>query len=982
MSNNQLWKAKLAAWIHDPAEKSLTLLRDKTGHEFGTAKKLRNALNIDYGDLLKEADWYASAADRPQFPRKEKDGSYASWTQVNFAEKPVLKHPLTGTELNLGKLSDIHPEHVKALSTDHFKQLMVESADGEGYDWEKTLLNFWRFAPDLNSTELGKLWRLLPADTRVPDHTIWEHLDIVSAFAGAMNQDKNSTPALLSVSFGPIQGFIAEARSTSDLWAGSHLLARIAWEGMRVVCEQLGPDAVLFPNLRGVPLVDVWLRDKGLPDQLFADEEWAKTKTDVNPLFAAALPNRFVALVPADKAKLIAEQIESEVKEFVNQQGTRALKKILKAIGEDSQSDLHCYKQLDEQLKGFPEVYWAAVPWSLAGNDKKADDRELRSILSNFLEDSEHDGFLNSDAWKVLQNEIALDGAKFYQPNPGVLYPALYDLLDRVAAASKSARPFSQLKQYGYRSSLNGEREWLTLNEEQLSLPPGQRGDTLWSKLAEVKPSWAKKGEHLDALNTIKRLWPTLFLEEVGEIVGSSVQRYVISTHTLALSVSLDEWLRSPNKRGLPIRLKAVLGALKEQGENAVALPKCMMPMVSNDKDAELLCKWLPAALDQFRDLQVYGAKDEQAQSDEALHNLESDIAQLFGAKPEAYYGLILLDGDKMGAWVSGDEKYQISYGDCWHPAIRSGVENKFADNPSVQKYFNQKRATSPARHRSISEALNQFSIKVARFVVEDCFKGKLIYSGGDDVLAFVCVDDLLPAMTALRYFYSGRPLPEWVMQRLRKTRKEWFDESGNCWKFKSENGYLLLNLKGKSELLLTMGEKAEASCGAIVAHHQAPLGTVLNHLRAAESEAKNAGGRNAFSLQVFKRAGGKISVTDKWEREQSEKSQSPELLDRLIHMLSRSDVSRRAAYHSLTWLKQLPHDASPDLLKASLAFQFEQQGSQSDRQLADELIDYVTSTNTRREPDGSLASMIENILMVSEFLARETRHAVDKEVV
>lgn len=129
---------------------------------------------------------------------------------------------------------------------------------------------------------------------------------------------------------------------------------------------------------------------------------------------------------------------------------------------------------------------------------------------------------------------------------------------------------------------------------------------------------------------------------------------------------------------------------------------------------------------------------------------------------------------------------------------------------------------------------MNQFSIKVARFVVEDCFKGKLIYSGGDDVLVFVCVDDLLPAMTMLRYLYSGKPVPEWVANRLdAKTRK----------RVDSKNGYLLLDGK----LLMTMGEKAEASCGAVVAHHQAPLGYVLRQLRAAESKAKNAGGRNAF---------------------------------------------------------------------------------------------------------------------------------------
>ena len=951
MSNNNLWKTKLAAWLHDPAEKALILLRDKTGHEWGTVKRLRDELGIDYGDMLKQADWYASAADRPQFPL-EKDGKrYAAWTQVDFADKPVLKHPLTGTAFNLGKLGDIKPEHLKKVSEDHFRSLIIKSEDGTP-DWKKTLLNYWRFGSDSPAPELNHLWQNLPADTRIPDHSIWAHLDIVSAFAGAMTADKDKTPALLSVSFGPVQGFIAEARSTSDLWAGSHLLARIAWEGMKVVCEEFGADAVLFPNLRGVPLVDVWLYDQLKTDKdakvRFEAMDWFKQKTDTNPLFAAALPNRFVALVPADQAKDIAEHIERKVRMFVKELGDASLRRILKEIGLDETDDSpYCFAQLKAQLAGFPEVYWAAVPWSLATKGKQADTTQLHSILSNFFpEDEKKMGFLGSDAWKVLQKDIELDGAKFYMPNPGVLYPALYDLLDRVAAAAKSARPFTQLKQEGYRSSMNGEREWLTLNRDQLEWNAERRKKegTLWTKLAAKRQSWVKKDEHLDALNAIKRAWPSLFAGEVEAIIGAKINRYVVSTHTLALAVSMDEWLKNPTPISLRLR-----NLLEASPVDPAALPRRLMSSLK-DQDTDLLCRKLPGVLDWLKE-------QEGKQAEEMLRNAESDLKDIFGKKPETYYGMILLDGDKMGAWVSGDEDYQIAYQDCWHPTIRENVKQRFGNNQPLQAYLQEKRQTSPARHRAISEALNQFSIKVARVVVEDCFKGKLIYSGGDDVLAFVCVDDLLPAMTMLRYLYSGKPVPAWIATKLDDRTSKRFD---------SKNGYLLLDGK----LLLTMGEKAEASCGAVVAHHQAPLGYVLRQLRAAESKAKNAGGRNAFSLHVFKRAGGEISVTDKWERSDATDKNAPELLAKLMAMLARNDVSRRAAYHSLTWLKQLPPQPDPDMLKINLAHQFGKQGSKNDRDLAYELAAYV-SDHCQENPAG----VLENMLMVAEFLARETRH-------
>lgn len=88
-----IWLAKLAAWTHDPAEKALVLLRDPAGHEGGTVRELQQTLfPSGIGSLaahVKRADHWASAADRPQFPRDSKDGRYAAWTQVRFSESPT-----------------------------------------------------------------------------------------------------------------------------------------------------------------------------------------------------------------------------------------------------------------------------------------------------------------------------------------------------------------------------------------------------------------------------------------------------------------------------------------------------------------------------------------------------------------------------------------------------------------------------------------------------------------------------------------------------------------------------------------------------------------------------------------------------------------------------------------------------------------------------------------------------------------------------
>ncbi len=955
--NNRLWKAKLAAWVHDPAEKALVLLRDRTGHEWGTVAVLREQLlgsremPADVTRLVKRADWYASAADRPQFPTGQSDHRYVKWTQVDFAKQPVLKHPLTGEDFDLPPLADIPVDELKSISQSHFESL-IQRDESDAVDWRRTQLAYWRFGPEtptnLNLDEdlelkLNHLWQNLPADTRIPDHSIWSHLDNVSAFAGAMAGDATETASLLTVSFGPVQGFIAEARSISDLWAGSHLLSCIAWEGMRVVAEQLGPDAIVFPNLRAVPLVDVWLRDDmQLKSELFQNTDWANKDqgSDANALFSAALPNRFVAIVPADQAAELGRAIKNAVQEYIQKTGQQAMDRVLEEIGEEP-ADQHCYTQLRLQLKDFPEVQWASIPWSLAEGQPDSrghipvDTRELRSLLGDFYPEpeSEKPGFLGSSVWQLLGQEISVDGVRFYKPNPGALYPAIYDLLDRVASATKTIRPFRALCQEGYRSTLNGEREWLTLDQDELHLPPGQRDRTLWARLASKHPVWVKNGEHLDALMMIKRLWPTLFVEKVSDILNNqNIRRYIVSTHTLSLSVSLDQWIQEGQ-----CRLSQEHRAELENVDQRTALPRRLLTRIrklrdrNSQEDAELLCRALPGLMDSDR---------------QKAERISSDV---FSTKPENYYGILLFDGDRMGAWVAGNEPdYLIPFEKSWHPQIRDSVQQRFGKNQDIRKYLEEYRPLSPARHRAISEALNGFSLGIARYVVEERYKGKLVYAGGDDVMAFVCVDDLLPAMELLNSLYSGRDLPT---------------NSGNpC--IDSRNGYVRI----RRHLFATMGQKATASCGAVIAHHQIPLGLVMREVRAAEKYAKQSGDRDAFCLKILKRSGGAIAVTEKWRQNGGS---VPQLIQRLAHALAEEKASRRAAYHSVAWLRQLSPHPDADMLRTALGHQFVRQGISQGQSLARDLVTLTEKAKCENHRD-----YLSDLLMVSEFLARETRMA------
>lgn len=993
-NTDTFWQTKLHARLHDPAEKALVLLRDPEGHEGGTSRALHRDLGFhnlpvkewldpDNAEVLdtvlfkqgipitmykavKRADWWAAGADRPQWPvetipaqtGRSETVRVKDWARVRWTEQPVLIHPLSGKAFDLGNLGDTDISDIKSRSFDHFSSLILK--DGERVDWQRTLLAFWRFGPELREDEnrkFGHLWPLLPADTRVPDHSIWDHLDLTSAFAGAFAADPQGEAALLALSIGPVQSFIAAARSTSDLWASSHLLSRLSWEAMKVVCERLGPDAILFPRLRGVPQVDIWLRDAmKLSRKWFEKCEWTNTATDANPFFAAALPNRFVAVVPASEASDIARSVETSVRTWLQNLGKQVVDRLLAEAGLADGTEQYCHKQMRDQLQGFPEVHWAAVPFSLVRprNEEQQTDLDviqLSKAMAPFfgVASGQACGFLDSSAWKVLQKEARFaDGTAFFSPKPGVLYPAVYDLAERVLAAAKSVRTFTQMKQNGWRDSLSGEAEWLTTDHTQLALPPGQRTNTLWARLAKKKPSWAKEGEHLGALSAIKRLWPTLFAEEVAQVTDQSseqVSRFVVSTHTMALAHQLDRWLdaNAPMSAGLQRRLKDV---------DPVPLPR-KLARKHGGRTCFGLAKRVPALLDAVR----------ENENEREFCEVEPLIKKAFGEanaeqeeiRLETYYALLLMDGDHMGRILSGDPTFATTYRESFHPQVRSGFDSRSQGNPQLVAYGQEKRALSPNRHFAISGALNDFALHVVPEVIEGEHLGRVLYAGGDDVMAMLPVADLLSAMRRLRCAYSGDD-PQ-------QAQVNWRDVRRHSTGLVCKEGCAYI----AGRLMRMMGTKATASCGAVIAHHQAPLAMVLRELRGAEKRAKSEGGRDAFSITVIKRSGGVLSVTAKW-------GEPMDVLLALRDFLADPAVSRRAVYNSLVWLTDLPPDASVEMLGRLLAYQFRRQTSRSEtweHHKGDELCHRIAALACKEH---DRLDWLSRFMGVAEFLAREVR--------
>ena len=195
-----------------------------------------------------EADWFAAAADRIPFPASRESGLTCAFDGV----RNRFRHPLRGTD-TLRFPREIESDELGTEIEQHAQPggLSLPSNWDEATKCRAAYFAHWRLWKH-RAERADHRFAFLPADTRIPDHTIWNHLPLVSALASCGDR-----ASFLKLQLGPVQEFISQARSTRDLWSGSFLLSWLMASGLRRLSELAGPDAVIFPSLHGQPLFDL-----------------------------------------------------------------------------------------------------------------------------------------------------------------------------------------------------------------------------------------------------------------------------------------------------------------------------------------------------------------------------------------------------------------------------------------------------------------------------------------------------------------------------------------------------------------------------------------------------------------------------------------------------------------------------------------------------------------------------------------------------
>lgn len=275
----------------------------------------------------------------------------------------------------------------------------------------------------------------------------------------------------------------------------------------------------------------------------------------------------------------------------------------------------------------------------------------------------------------------------------------------------------------------------------------------------------------------------------------------------------------------------------------------------------------------------------------EALNKLIKSAKTNKLSEPGKYYAVLLMDGDNMGKWLSGECSPHI--GDILHPMVKNALDS---DNTwtSLKK---MKRPLSPSIHLAISKALRDFSLKVVREVVERDHLGKLVYAGGDDVLAFVNLSHLAKVMRKLRAFFSGHLIEE------ENTGRVEIDFTGGRGFIPVDEQDLPINPESSGKkiegFLLSMGDLATASMGVVIAHHNSNLAKVLEMVRTAEKKAKKMPDKNGWSVVLAKRSGGTEDFTAKWyyRAETGQVFETIPLLDGWATAFAQDRVSPRFVY-------------------------------------------------------------------------------------
>jgi len=557
----------------------------------------------------------------------------------------------------------------------------------------------------------------------------------------------------------------------------------------------------------------------------------------------------------------------------------------------------------EAQLGNTWEPYWAAVP---LGNPAQALSVPGEADHPNWQTAQ------NQIAWPPDALPSSAESAVYTeQLNVGTWWGSLQQRLRTAHQAVKNTRHWQIPSAPGVRSTLSGQFSAIhpRINYQTLQRN-GQQKDfreggglpessmrLFWLLMSYAYPGLFNGSEMLNALELTKRMaWQ---FGGVAESLGIDVEKELKSIRldqedteglglvNVSLETDYEKLIRFPNLSSIaaarfmhdacgqsPSPLRAYWKALRSEIQSRFAAEpqqrsafgartrgrptqvtktdKAINPPAQDGQDYNgvmFSAKWLA-------DEMTLGRSD-QADRRQLFSQLRSAVDAAhkragFGeGSPGDWWVIVLGDGDGMGDYISGKEllPYSEYLTDTEASHYLSDRAAGFATfEPQFQALLETQKRMGPATHVGLNRALLDFSNRLVPYLTEKRHCGRVIYSGGDDVMAVLPLEDLPSYLRSLRAAWSGGSDPEGE-----------FRSEGGYWHPESAS----IDVKRPH---FTMGNTATMSLGIVIAYKSVPLPTVLESLWDAEKVAKAVPGKDGLCFRVIYGGGNTLEAVMKGE--------------------------------------------------------------------------------------------------------------------
>ncbi len=845
---------------------------------------------------IKLADKITAASDR---------GAIGSITDsLDYGESGLeITHLLSGrttTPLRFRLSNAQHQEVINQRTqtlTDYEQHLREAVPSGMENDPKALFWWLWRCLPEVACQELNDPnLMLMPAETQFPDSSIWSHASLTSAFAGALagydltseaiaqntEDDELSHPYLTSFTFSPVQELIKASRKMRDFWAGSWLLhylsARVCWK----LAQLYGPDCFLYPSLFQQPLIDHWLRQE-YPD-IMTDKVNVKQPSD-RALLTAGFPNVLMLILP--KAKVAAAM----------QTAKNELLSAWKEVGHLVYTELHDHRHWQKQLRETDhtwrswldtqwQTYWSAVPIGKEGENLSSPDlpNTDTATLQNWIDEQNQAYNLKSESNRLFEPkeqeflsqaaQNRLDSQSQFNLNVGSWWAAIFGQTRFALAAVKNARNWRLPTAFGPRSTISGLGPVVYPDNRK------ERGD--WVTEGETRKVWQREAglfdgiEELNATETVKRVLEKILPQLLNLEDSEEVQKDIAASYP-DLTAGVAGYLKvNQDKAEVRAMFNQVCEAIIDAHPWAEAVVRQMrsqwgIPWM-DERPQKYHSRLLNAGwLVEDAEDEELKALQQQLQQNPNNTSIQGEITaiktryrdsiqQIIDAhypnnNPASWYVLAAGDGDGMSNWLKGKNMRE------YREYIAESIQVSEDLQASLDEFLNLNKRMGPSTHNALSRALLDFSNQLVPYLTERRYAGRLIYSGGDDVLAYSNLWEWDRWLWDIRQCFCGQADP-----------REEFRDTGDYWQW---NGAAIPQDSRQQDLLaarplFTMGEQATISFGVVMAHHSVPLAIALENLWEAEEAAKDhcsptAQKKDAVQVRVLYANGNQLQATAKF---------------------------------------------------------------------------------------------------------------------